>query len=366
MVSTEEKSGEDENFFNDTGEANGHGKTNMDMNSRGTDDFANPTNLKPTLSYASAAIKASLYLLSLDFTIMRKDFKVSPSYLGQFCMDQLGLKKEEVLGIHRYGMNHVTGVGFIKIKTKNWVDVSKRYAGINGEAKNSDLHVKIRGFKPDDGMEIIRIISPNENLSLVAIENGINKICDQKSKIYEETFAMNVPLFGGLSNGNYRMRVKLKKEVNMEDDLNLKVDNMNVKIARVGAKKRCFKCKSSEHFIKNCPMNSETNSTPTSEIKTNEVTTPNEPVIEINEDMLPNELMGITEPETAVVEESPPSDDFYSPTEFEKSFPKLNSSQVKRKISSPKCTSQAKKTTSNLFIMNSNQPDIDRAISAPK
>ena len=48
-MTSNEKLVEDQNFFDDTGEAKGRGKTNMDMNSRGTDDFANPTNSKPTL-----------------------------------------------------------------------------------------------------------------------------------------------------------------------------------------------------------------------------------------------------------------------------------------------------------------------------
>ena len=107
--------------------------------------------------------------------------------------------------------------------------------------------------------------------------------------------------------------------------------------------------------------------TPISELKSNEAMTPKEPEIEKKEDILPTDSMGATEHESTVVEESPPSEsDFYSPTDFEESFPKLNTSQVKRKISSPKCDSQAKKATSNFFKMNSNKPGIDKAFTAPK
>ena len=71
--------------------------------------------------------------------------------------------------------------------------------------------------------------------------------------------------------------------------------------------------------------------------------------------------MGETEKESIVIEELPSAVlEFYSPTEFENSFPKL-CVQSKRKMSSPKCDSQAKKSMSNL-----NEPYIEKAVNAPK
>ena len=77
-------------------------------------------------TYASVTHKKNLNILSLDFTI-KNGFNISPSYIGSFCQERLGLVKEEINGVHRYGINQDRSAGYIKIKTKNDFQVNKRF-----------------------------------------------------------------------------------------------------------------------------------------------------------------------------------------------------------------------------------------------
>ena len=142
----------------------------------------------------------------------------------------------------------------------------------------------------------------------------------------------------------------------------MKIGSHRIKLVTVDRKKRCYACKSEDHLANECTR--KTNLIPTrvitprGDLKSNEPITPKESEIEKKEDISHTELIGETENESTVVEESPPADlDFYSPTEFKESFPKL-CTQDKRKISSPRRDSQAKKNTSNLSKTKSNKPDI--------
>ena len=280
-------------------------------------------------------------------------------------MKYLGIKKDEINGIHRYGMSKDRMNGFLKIKMKQEIDVSKRFQPFKGAAEDDLIKLNISGFKLDDGMNIWRVLSPHEDPSLKTIEEGIGKIAEKKGGLFPEKFGSDVPLFGGLENGNFRIRLKLQPRYEREDYIEVQIGSHRVRMVSAERKRRCYVCKSEDHLANKCPQ--KTNLIPISELKPNEVMTPNEPEIKKKEDMLAIESMGVTEPESAVVEESPPSEsDFYSPTDFEESFPKLNTSQVKRKISSPKCASQAQKNTSNFFKTSTNKLGIDKASTAPK
>ena len=51
-----------------------------------------------------------------------------------------------------------------------------------------------------------------------------------KGRMYEERFAVDVPLFGGLYNGNYRMRVCFRERTKNSGNSLIEVDGKMVKI----------------------------------------------------------------------------------------------------------------------------------------
>ena len=128
-------------------------------------------------TYANIASKKVMNILSLDFTL-KEGFNISPSYMGSFCMDKLGLVKDEIMGVHRYGINQERSAGYIKIKMKKDIDVNQRFQDINGRAEDQNIIVKIRGFKFNDGMETWRILSPHEDLTMNQVESAIAKISE--------------------------------------------------------------------------------------------------------------------------------------------------------------------------------------------
>ena len=207
------------------------------------------------LSYAAMAIKNNLNVVSIDFKVRTPGFFVSARYIGAFCITKFGLAKTELYGVHRYGFNKGRSEGFIKIRTKARIDVNQRFGRIGGRADDDNIEMKIRGIKTDDGSQVIRILSPNEELSLFQIENEIGELCETNGKIYEETFAGDIPLFGGLANGNYRMRAKFKKEVTLSDGMEITIDSKKVKLVPLEMRKKCFRCKGPDHMIARCPEN---------------------------------------------------------------------------------------------------------------
>ena len=102
-------------------------------------------------TYAGVTIRRNI--LSLDFKL-KKPFNISPAYLGEFCMSKLGITKEEILGVHRYGIAKDRMDGFLKIKTKIEINVNQRFKAIKGIAEDEMIVLNIRGYKHDDGMKL--------------------------------------------------------------------------------------------------------------------------------------------------------------------------------------------------------------------
>ena len=110
-------------------------------------------------------------------------------------------------------------------------------------------------------MKLWRVLSPHEDLALKKIEEGLGDIAEKKGDIFPEKFANNVPLFGGLENGNYRIRLKVLPRYESEDFLEVKIGNHRVKIVAAERKRRCYACKSESHLANKCPR--KTNMIPT-------------------------------------------------------------------------------------------------------
>ena len=85
----------------------------------------------------------------------------------------------------------------------------------------------------EDGSNIIRIISPDEEVPLASIKEAIEKFCIVKSEIYPEKFSANVVLFGRLSNGNFRIKEEFKSP-EKEQVKEIMVYGRRIKIAVMG------------------------------------------------------------------------------------------------------------------------------------
>ena len=72
-------------------------------------------------------------------------------------------------------------------------------------------------------------------------------------------------MFGGLENGNYRIRLKVLPRYEGEDYLEAKIGNYRVEIVAAERKRRCYVCKSESHLANECPR--KTNMIPTRESK---------------------------------------------------------------------------------------------------
>ena len=136
-------------------------------------------------TYAGVTIRRNI--LSLDFKL-KKPFNISPAYLGEFCMSKLGITREEIIGVHRYGIANDRMEGYLKIKTKREINVSKRFQAIKGIAEDEMIILNIRGYKHDDGMKLWRVLSPHEDLALKTIEEGLGDIAEKKGDIFPEKF----------------------------------------------------------------------------------------------------------------------------------------------------------------------------------
>ena len=116
------------------------------------------------------------------------------------------------------------------------------------------MNVQIRGIKIEDESKVIRIINPNEEVPLPKIKEALNEICEVKSEIYPEQFSANVVLFGGMSNGNFRIKGKFHNP-EKEHTKEIVVSGKKIKIAVLGAKRRCYLCSSADHVKAPCPLN---------------------------------------------------------------------------------------------------------------
>ena len=198
-------------------------------------------------TYAERA--RSHQILSIDFELKEESNVAFSSVVGKILMDKLGIEAHEIAGVHRSGI--MGKQGFMKIRMKQKIDVSKRFAKAGGKAENESGKVSIRGVKIEDGSVIIRIISPNKAIPLEKIRRKLGNICELKSDIYEEKFASGVVLFGGLANENFRMRGVLK-DPKKEDAKEIMVEGKRIKIAVLG-KRRCYDCNGLDHMRAACP-----------------------------------------------------------------------------------------------------------------
>lgn len=173
-------------------------------------------------------------ILSLDFELKGECNVSYPNIVGKLLMDKIGNTSKEIEGVHRSGIQGRKG--FMKIKMKQKIDVNKRFGKSGGKAEDEHAIVTIRGVKVDDGSVVIRIISPNETISMDGLKRGISTICEIKSEIYDEKYAASVQLFGGLPNGNFRIRGTFKSA--KEEELNeILVESCKVKIAILGKRR---------------------------------------------------------------------------------------------------------------------------------
>ena len=84
-----------------------------------------------------------------------------------------------------------------------------------------------------------------------AIFREISKLGTTVTKyLYEEKFAQDIPLFGGKSNGNFRMKIVLTNPKDAKLNL-IQVGAHKVKIQITG-KKTCYKCGSSDNMKAQC------------------------------------------------------------------------------------------------------------------
>ena len=163
-------------------------------------------------------------------------------------MKKKSMKPHEIEGVHRSGRSGTKG--FMKIKMKQKIEVNSRFGVSGGRAEDENVRIAIRGV--DDGSVVMRVLSPNEEVSRFKLKGGISSIGEPKSDFYRENFSEGIILFGSKSNGNMRIRVKL---FNSRDghQREIEVDGKRIKIQILGAKRKCFACGSHDHIKLACP-----------------------------------------------------------------------------------------------------------------
>ena len=72
----------------------------------------------------------------------KQGFRVSPAYIGSFCIEKFGIVSQELTGVHRYGFSRDRSEGYIKIKTKGRINVNGRFGSINGAACDDNLEMR--------------------------------------------------------------------------------------------------------------------------------------------------------------------------------------------------------------------------------
>ena len=117
-------------------------------------------------SYAARARNDLIF--SLDFE-QKGDRNIAyASRVGKILEEVLGVKQEEIEGVHRSSI--FAGKGYMKIKMKERIDVNRRFAKTRGRAEDEDVKVLIKGIRTEGKSKIIRIISPNEDVPLFRIK----------------------------------------------------------------------------------------------------------------------------------------------------------------------------------------------------
>ena len=90
------------------------------------------------------------------------------------------MKLHEIEGVHRSGRS--ANKGFMKIKTKQKIDVNSRFGVTGGRAEDENVKISIRGV--DDGSVVIRVLNPNEDFSLIKIKESMSLLGELKSDFY--------------------------------------------------------------------------------------------------------------------------------------------------------------------------------------
>ena len=246
MVSIKEKSGEDENFFNDTGESKLMEETNIDNKSRTIDKQDGKV-----LSYAKAS--SNNQLLSIDFERI-DEIRGSVWKIFLFIKTMYAIEDSEVMGVHRYSFGR--NGGYIKLKMKEGVNVSERFCETGPNRENDTFKTSLRGFKKKE--DTIRILSPNESLSLNDIKDHLVSHGKLLSNLSEEKFSKDVPLVGSKPNGNYRAIIY--PDNNLKEGMNvIEIKGHTIRIVKISGIQKCFKCFESGHIASKCAFNSTNN-----------------------------------------------------------------------------------------------------------
>ena len=189
-----------------------------------------------------------MQILSLDFELLNAQIVSYESLVGNIFMKNFSMQPYEIEGVHRSGRSG--SKGFMKIKMKKKIEVNSRFGASGGKAEDENVRIVIRGV--DDGSVVIGVLSPNEEVSLVKLKEAISLIGEPKSDFYREKFSLGIILFGGMSNGNLRIRVKMSNSKD-EDQREVEVDGKRTKIQILGGKRKCFTCGSQDHIKSACP-----------------------------------------------------------------------------------------------------------------
>lgn len=112
------------------------------------------------------------------------------------------------------------------------------------------LRLQIRGTRTEDESKIIKIINPNEDMTLLRIKDAVDQVWLVKSEVYPERFPANAVLFGGM----FR-KVRINSKFNNPEKKHTKeivFNGKRISIALVGAKRRCYMCNSAYHVKEAC------------------------------------------------------------------------------------------------------------------
>ena len=143
-------------------------------------------------------------VLSLDFE-NKTDRRVNMVIMAVFLKDSAGLKEEDIVGVQKYLFTRRGG--YLKLNMSSDVDVNKKFKTNCGIFEDDLIRLKLRGVRKDENSELVRIHNPPEDASITAIEKALEKFGRMETRVTDERFWDNMPLFANKPNGNWIARM---------------------------------------------------------------------------------------------------------------------------------------------------------------